>query len=173
MKGELSVIGILLVIAAACIGTFVGFNVPLYFVEFVIMYFIFDLGIKPEHQDLLAIDLILFISMTAIVVGLTFGIVANKLLSKTKSQKEVLEVLNGGDVEKVRKELLILRSVLLQLVAYIGAFVIFGIPFIVMGIIKTPLQFFLVLFLPIISGTISIILAIIIIKSSSKTKPKK
>jgi hypothetical protein len=107
------------------------------------------------------------------VVGLTFGIVANKLLSKTKSQKEVLEVLNGGDVEKVRKELPILRIVLPPLIAYIGAFVIFDIPLIVMGIINTPLQLFLVLFTPIISGTIGIILAIIIIKSSSKTKPKK
>jgi Na+-driven multidrug efflux pump len=170
MKDEkLSVIGILLTMIAACIGTFMGFHVPLYFTELVIMPFTSDWDIRPEHQNLLAIDLILFMSMTTIVIGITFGIVANKLLSKTKSQKEVL---NGGDVEKVRKELSIIQIIWPSVIANIGAFVVFDIPLVWVGLIHTPLQIVLIFLILPITSTMAGVIFVRAHYYSSKTNPK-
>ncbi|MDR1141883.1 MAG: hypothetical protein LBL62_09345 [Planctomycetaceae bacterium] len=104
---KLSVIQLVLPDIAGYIGTFVGILAPIFFWAWIIMPLKYNLNIKPdlymstEHQNLLFIASLIFVLITATIVGATCTTIVNKLLSKTKFPKEIV---NDRDVEKVRRD---------------------------------------------------------------------
>jgi hypothetical protein len=93
---KLSFIQMALSQIAGYIGIFVGIFAPIFFWAWIIAPLKYNWNIKPDlymsigHQKLLLIASLIFLLITATIVGATCSLVVNKLLSKTKSKKEIL-----------------------------------------------------------------------------------